>query len=123
MKRRILCLLALALVSAQASAATLYLEEYSIPSIGAPALVSAALAPGVLKATVAIGGTSTQSPAFINCSSGASCLIRIAVDVICSVEIGGTNPVATATSARMVAGQTEYFLVQPGDRLAVITNN
>jgi hypothetical protein len=42
--------------------------------------------------------------------------------VACHVEVGGLNPVATPTSMRMVAGQTEYFVVTPGERLAVIVD-
>ena len=34
----------------------------------------------------------------------------------------GADPTATADSKRMAAGQTEYFTVAPGDKVAVITN-
>lgn len=47
-------------------------------------------------------------------------LVRLHADAACRVEIG---PSATATQAskRMAAGQTEYFGVRPGDRVAVIS--
>lgn len=99
-------------------AATCYIEEYTALS---PIVVNyqAATAPGVAKQTVAIGGSSTQSAAF----SATTRLIRLECDATASVEIGGTNPTATATSARFSAGVPEYFMVSPGDKLAVITNN
>jgi len=114
--KKVLFTFAALLMTAQCFAATVYIEEYSdsIPVTR----YQAAVAPGLAKQTVAIGGSSTQSAAF-----GANTrLIRVHADSICSIEIGGTNPTATTTSARFVAGQTEYFLVNAGDKLAVITN-
>lgn len=116
MIRRIAVSLALLLASFQAFAATVYVEEFAAPL---PIYYQAALTPGIAKLTVAIGGSSAQSSAF---ASGVT-LIRVHADAICSIEIGGTNPTATATSMRFAAGQTEYFLVRAGDKLAVITNN
>lgn len=104
------------LLTANCLAATVYVEEYTdnLPV----ARYQAAVAPGVVKQIVAIGGSSTQSSAF----GSTTRLIRVHADSVCSIEIGGTNPTATVTSARFIAGQTEYFLVSPGDKLAVITN-
>jgi hypothetical protein len=42
-------------------------------------------------------------------------------DAICSISFG-SNPTATATKARMAAGQTEYYAVNASDKVAVITN-
>ena len=70
-----------------------------------------------IQQTVAIGGSSAQSSAF-NVTTN---LIRVHVDAICSINIG-SNPTATTTTARLAANQTEYFTVNPGDKLAVITN-
>ena len=107
--KKILFAFAALLMTAQCFAATVYIEEYSdsIPITR----YQAAVAP-------AIGGSSAQSAAF----GTNTRLIRVHADSICSIEIGGTNPTATTTSARFVAGQTEYFLVTAGDKLAVITN-
>lgn len=109
--------LASLLLSVQCWAATVYIEEFSdsIPVTR----YQAAVAPGITKQTVAIGGSSTQSSAFNTLTR----LIRVHADAICSIEIGTTNPTATTSSMRFVAGQTEYFLVNSGDKLAVITNN
>lgn len=101
-------------------AATVYIEEFANqPAPQSTVLWQAAKAPGITKQTVAIGGSSTQSAAF----TSSTTLIRVHTDAICSIEIGGTNPTATVTSMRFAANQTEYFVVNPGAKLAVITNN
>jgi len=115
MFRKILISVALLISAAPTWAATLYIEEFSQPRV---VYYQAASTPGVAKQTVAISGSSTQSAAF----SGYTVLIRVHADSICSVEIGGASPTATTTSMRMTAGQTEYFIVNPGDKLAVISN-
>lgn len=67
--------------------------------------------------TVAIGGTTTQSSAFQNNTK----FVRISTDAICSVKFGA-NPTATATTSRMAAGSERIMGVQPGWKVAVITN-
>lgn len=71
--------------------------------------------------SIAIGAT-TASAAF-NVKTN---LIRVHAEAICAVEVGGflaTGAVtAVAPNGRMVAGQTEYFVVTPGDKLAVCTS-
>ena len=111
-----LCLVAGLLLTAQAMAATVYIEEFSdsIPIIR----YQAAVEPAVTSQTVAITGSSVQSAAF----NVGTHLIRVHADSTCSIKIGGTNPTATTSSMRFLAGQTEYFIVMPGDKLAVITN-
>lgn len=93
--------------------ATLYITEFSSLDPSG----SAAVAPPVTGQTVAIAGASAQSAAFATNTR----IIRVHTDVICSILIG-SNPTATAAQARMAAGQTEYFVVKPGDKIAVITN-
>lgn len=62
-------------------------------------------------------GAAIQSAAFKSLTK----IIRVHAEAICAVLVGGVNPVATAgTSARFIAGQTEYFTVAPGDKLSVI---
>lgn len=107
--------------------ATLYITEFqalgqaSLPTYasGPNGPSQAALQPPVAEQTVAIGGASAASAAF----NASTSLVRIHTDAICSVEFG-TAPTATTSTARMVAGQTEYFGVVPGQSLkvAVITN-
>jgi hypothetical protein len=75
--------------------------------------------PPVAEQTVSIGVLSAASNAF-NSNTQA---VRLHADVICSIEFGLT-PTATATTARFVAGQTEYFGVPRGMgyKVAVIAN-
>jgi hypothetical protein len=99
--------------------ATLYVTEYSLngwvqtPPITAPPLQS-------IQAdyNVAIGGTSTPSPAF----QAATGVIQINCDAACSIAYGG-SPTAVVTAHRMAANETRFYLVKPGDKLAVIANN
>lgn len=59
----------------------------------------------------------TPSAAF----NAATRFIRVHAEAICSVKLGSA-PVATAGDARMTAGQTEIYAVNPGDKISVITN-
>lgn len=106
--------------------ATLYITEFqALGQAGLPTNgygpngpTQAAQQPPVVDQTpVAITGASAQSAAF----NAATTLVRIHTDSICSV-LFGANPTALTTSARMVAGQTEYFGVLPGMKVAVIAN-
>jgi hypothetical protein len=100
----------------RACADTLFLTEFR----GSPpnsVYYQAVTAPAQTSQTVAIAGASAQSSPF-GVTTG---IIRVHVDINCRVVIGGTSPTATASSMRMIAGQTEYFVVKPGERLAVIS--
>ncbi len=108
-------LLLATLLCVTASASTLYISEFQ----GAPPLsvyFQAVTAPALVNQTVSIGGSSAQSSAF----SSTTGIIRINTDATCRI-LFGTNPTALSTSMRMIAGQTEYFLVAPGQKVAVIT--
>lgn len=97
--------------------AVLYVTEFAmLPQMsgGQPQI---APRPGLGTQTVAIGGTSTQSTAF----SAQTRYIRVHTDAICSTSIN-SNPTATTSSERLAADNTEYFAVQPGDKIAVISN-
>lgn len=73
--------------------------------------------PPIAEQTLDLGDTSVQSEPF----NGRTTVIRVHTDAICSRAIG-ENPEATADSARMVAGQTEYLGVHGGHKIAVISN-
>ena len=97
---------------------TLYISEFAnMAGIGSRFVRVAPMAP-LAEQTVAIGGSSTQSNAF----SANTQVIRVAADSVCSIKIGA-NPTATATTLRIPSNVTEYFAVQPGQKLAVITNS
>ena len=96
---------------------SLYISEYEgLAHLGGgrlPAMSEPSLATHV----VAIGGASAQSPAF---STGTH-LVRVHADANCSLKFG-QNPTASTTDLRTSAGFTEYFAVNPGDKVAVIAN-
>jgi hypothetical protein len=115
MIKRLALVIALSLCAAQALASTLYIDEYAQQSV---VTYPAAQAPPITSQTVAISGTAASSSAF----NTATRLIRITCDVVCSFLIG-TTPTATTSNARMSAGQTEYFVVQPGFKISVISNS
>lgn len=94
--------------------ATLYVAEFAtLGSSGAQVVMATPLAEQV----VAIGGSSASSARF----GGATRFIRVHTDSVCSILVGA-SPTATTTQMRLSADQTEYFGVQPGDKIAVITN-
>lgn len=73
--------------------------------------------PGIANIQVAIGGSSAQSAAMDNNTR----FVRVHTDAACRIAFGA-NPTAAATSQRMAAGQTEYFGVRGGEKIAVITS-
>lgn len=99
--------------------ATLYVTEFQSPFIDpSRAMPMVGFGAKTAQNNVAIGGGSTQSAAF----AATTKIIRVHTDAICSVEVGGTDPTATTSSSRMAANQTEYYYVNAGDKLAVISN-
>jgi hypothetical protein len=103
----------LLIASALSVADTLYVTEYRRQT----ANYQAAYTPPEASQAIAITAVSAQSAAF----SALTQLVRIHTDVVACVEVGGTNPTATTSSARMVAGQTEYFVVAAGQKVAART--
>lgn len=113
---KLICFTVLALLGAlSASASTLFVTEFKGPPT-VSVYYQAVNTPALANQTVAIAGSSAQSAAFNN----ETRIIRIATDIACNVVVGGTNPTATTSSMRLATGQTEYFVVRPGDKLAVI---
>jgi hypothetical protein len=98
--------------------AVLYISEYSDMRLSYGQLaIQAPFEPSLAEQHVAIGGTSTPSSAF----NDKTKFVRLHTDAICSVKFG-TSPTAVTTEKRMAAGQTEFFGVRPGDKVAVISN-
>lgn len=89
----------------------LYVTEFIDTDAGSPVAVSHT------DQTPVTYGASTQSAAF----GSNTKLIRVHTDSICSIAFGA-NPTATTNNMRLAAGQTEYFAVQPGQKVAAITN-
>ena len=103
--------------------ATLYIAEFlGVAAVGTPVTLSPADAqiggtPPQAEQVVAITGASVASAAF----QPTTHFVRAHTDAICSVAFGGT-PVATTNSARMAAGQTEFWGAIGGQKVAVIAN-
>ena len=98
--------------------AKLYIAEFSNPGLTSyGAALPMVKAPPLVEQTIAISGASAQSAAF----AGTTDIIRVHSDAICSVLVG-PNPTATTSTMRLAADQTEYFVVNPGDKIAVIAN-
>ena len=98
--------------------ATLYITEFAQAGVdGMNNPIPMASVPPLAKQTVGITAGSLASNAF----NADTKLVRVHADAICSIEFGAA-PVAAATSARMAAGQTEYYSVRGGMKVAVITN-
>jgi hypothetical protein len=102
--------------------ATLYITEYAglaLAQLGEVGQMPQE--PPLAEQTVAIGVGSVQSSAF----NAKTKLIRLHSDAVCSIEFG-TNPTASATTARMAANQTEYHGVPNNTgtllKVAVIQN-
>ncbi|WP_439602792.1 hypothetical protein [Devosia sp.] len=98
--------------------ATLYISEYSENGFRQLAGLPIAAMPPAVEQTKAIGGASVQSSAF----GGQTRVVRLHTDVVCSITFG-KDPTASATAMRLPADHTEYFAVQPGDKVAVIANS
>lgn len=97
--------------------ATLYIAEYkTIPNIDGH-LAQLAPEPAVTTQTVSVSGTSARSAAF----NAQTNFIGITCDGIFSYTVGGT-PTATTSHFRIPADQILFLVVQPGDKIAAITN-
>lgn len=98
--------------------ATLYIAEYADIAETVRGSAAAPKDPPLAEQTITISGASTQSAAF----GGNTRFILITTDAICSVRVGGTNPIVDANSHRMPADAAQFRGVTAGDKLAVITN-
>lgn len=94
--------------------ATVFISEFS--SLAKVSGAPIAMMPPIAEQTVAIG-VETDSNAF----NAATRYIRVQNDAICSIAVGLT-PTASTTTMRLPADNVEYFGVQPGHKLSVITN-
>ena len=98
--------------------ATLYISEFGgFASIGTQ-YGPVAPQPAVADQHVAIGASSAQSAAF----NAITHLVMLSSDAVCSV-LFGANPTAAATNLRIPANVPLLFSVEPGQKVAVITNS
>ena len=97
--------------------ALLDISEY-LPTLNTVSNFSLPVAqePAVSNQQIAVSGVSAQSVNF----GARTTLVRLHSDVACRYQIG-VSPAATATSPRLSPGISEYFAVQAGHKLAVIS--
>ena len=88
-------------------------RDLALASVGGA--VQAGREPALSTQQVSISAGTLQSAAF---PSGTK-MVRVHADIACRVAFGA-NPTAAGTSMRMAAGQTEYFGVMEGHKVAVI---
>lgn len=93
--------------------ASLYITGYG--SVGAQH-TQVAMTPRTEMQKLAIG-SEVKSAAF----NANTRFIRVHCDAICSIVIDG-SPTAATTDTRLPADAVEYFGVNPGDKLSVISN-
>jgi len=98
--------------------AVLYINEFSVTGGRSNFDIQGALVAPIVSQTVAITAGSVASAAF-NTNTN---FVRVNTDAVCSVAFGSA-PTATAAKMRLAQNQTEYFSVNPGDKVAVITNS
>ena len=98
----------------------LYVAEFSQLVTTPNGIAAMALQSPLAEQTMSITASSTT---LTNPFNSATKFIRVHTDSICSIKVGGA-PVATTSTARMAANQTEYFGVaqNSGWNIAVITN-
>lgn len=96
-----------------------YVKEYlRQPRDGVSSTIAAGQEPSLRVQKIAIGPGSIQSLEFLPKTT----FVCINVDLTCSYAFG-PNPVATTDDMRMPQDQTQYFGVNPGDRVAFIANS
>jgi hypothetical protein len=85
---------------------------------GPPLGTQAPQHPPITRQSLVVGGGSVPSQAF----NEATKMIRVNTDTKCAfrIEAPGVTPTALITDDGMTAGQTEFMLVYPGAKIAVI---
>lgn len=95
--------------------ANLYISEFAVLATAQSGTAQAAAQPAIATQKVDFSGGVASSAEF----NSQTRFVRLQTDAICSVRFGGT---ATTSYPRMAADQTEYYGVQPGSTLSVISN-
>jgi len=97
-----------------------YIEEYAfMAQAGLGQIFQAGTQPPVTTPQVVDYTSGAAASAAFNAKTN---FIRVHVDSICSYRVSTAGTAATTSYSRMAANQTEYFAVQPGDKINFITN-
>jgi hypothetical protein len=102
--------------------AFLYIEEFDQMMVASHDALAVGRQPSIATQKIAIAVGSTPSATF----NKRTRFVRLHADAICSYVFGDTqnNPAATTSNARLAAGATEYFGVEPGgDQLVANIQN
>ena len=97
--------------------AFLYVRELPNLRVYQGTQLQAGEAPALAEYRVANDGVSTQSPAF----GAATRFIEVHSDSVCSILVD-SNPTAVITKGRIAAGETRYYRVRAGDKIAAVLN-
>lgn len=95
----------------------LFVEEYATSALSFRGGLPAAQQPPLATQVIDYTAGAVQSAAF----NAKTTFVRIHCDASCSYSFG-TNPTATTSTARLPTGGTEYFGVNPGDKVSAISN-
>ena len=98
--------------------AKLYVSEFSTLAQTGTGLGQVVSTPPLAEQVLSFS-TSVTSVAF----QSATKVVRVHTDAICSIAFGGSTIAATTGNMRLAAGQTEYYGVQGGGFIAVISNS
>lgn len=93
----------------------LYVAEFEAGTIGSD---GAPKQPALTDYVVDYTAGHAESAAF----NGATGMIEIHTDAVCSILIGKA-PTATTSHMRMASGETRRYSVQPGDKISAVTNS
>lgn len=96
----------------------LYITEHGFPAMRQGSMPPVVAMPPIAGQVVAIDVVSAASAAF----NANTHIVGLHTDTTCSVKFGAV-PVAAPSDRRLVADSTEYFEVNPGDKVAVIVNS
>lgn len=95
--------------------ATFYVTEFSRSAHdGVGVAIPAGLEPSHRTQTITIAGTSAQAAEMITRR-----FVRVHAEAACHYKVS-TDPTATTSDTKMAAGQTEFFGIVPGMKIAVI---
>lgn len=97
----------------------LYITEYAfLARDGANYHIAAGREPAIAEQTVSVSGTSAQSSAF----NAQTRFVMIHASESLHL-LFGDNPTAVVTKHKMASGETRFYGVNPGDKVAAIAGS
>lgn len=97
----------------------IFITEYEkLARAGDGPLIMAGQEPAVAEQTKSVGGASAQSSAF----NARTTFVMVHASEVCHLAFGA-DPTAVTTAHRMGAGETRFYGVNAGQKLAVIAGS